>query len=80
MKIQGCASWPFLGVCTLAEDVIHRLDLPAFLFPDYWDARAQLWLTDPAPTIAAGVQTLQEDVVVSVWDESKGTLSAYRTT
>ena len=60
---------------TLAEDVIHRLDLLPFLFPDDWDARAQLWLTDPAPTIASGVKTLQEDVVVSVWDESKGTLT-----
>jgi uncharacterized protein involved in exopolysaccharide biosynthesis len=60
---------------TLAEDVIHRLDLLPFLFPKDWDATAKQWTIDPPPTVLDGVKTLQEDVVTSVWDESKGTIT-----
>jgi capsular exopolysaccharide synthesis family protein len=60
---------------TLAEDIIHRLDLLLRLFPGDWDATAQQWKTDEPPTLQDAVKALQEDVATIVRDEKKGTIT-----
>jgi capsular exopolysaccharide synthesis family protein len=57
---------------TLAEEVIQRLDLMPRLFAKDWDADQKRWRTDEPPTMSEAVKMMQEEVVVSAWDEQKG--------
>jgi capsular exopolysaccharide synthesis family protein len=50
---------------TLAEDVIHRLDLLPRLFAKEWDAEKQAWQTDDPPTIHDAVRALNSLVSIS---------------
>ncbi len=59
---------------TIAEDVIHELNLTKELFKENWDPEKGKWKSEKAPTLQDTLQLLQKGLVKIV-DDRKGLIS-----